>query len=184
MIEGNLAGRLKGAHIQRDKKLTKIANYKELAYSRLKHLQDEEILALGIGLYLGEGGKTGSRFRFSNSNPNIIRFVIFWLGKFFHVKKERITLRVLINESHESREKEVARRWAEITHIPINQFRRTTFVKSKNKKIFENFSHRLGTIALSVLKSSDLQYEVLGLCHAFLSHTIGKLTRGTDDRMF
>jgi len=123
---------------------------------------------LGIGLYLGEGSKKETVFQFTNSNPKLIRIFLSWLEDVLEVKKENLILRVMVNQIHKKRDGVIKKHWSHITGVPENQFRKTIFIKSKNKKIYENFEEHFGTLAVRARNGTRLQYKTLGLCYALL----------------
>jgi predicted transcriptional regulator len=172
MISAGHKGRLLGAEKQKKKREEIIQKYKEEGLKNIQDIDSRDLLMIGIGLYLGEGNKTGNKFQFTNSNPDIICIMLLWLTKIFKIKKSHIVLNVLINGIHVKRELRVRRFWSQITNIPEKQFNKTIFIKSKNKKMYENFSNHFGTLVIRVRKSSLLQYKILGLCHASIKNTI------------
>lgn len=167
MIRGGYRGRLKGARLQREKKESKIAAYREAGVKKFRSLNEQGILLVGLGLYLGEGSK-GDDFQFTNSNPTLVRFVITWLKKCFGVNRNQIVLSVLINRIHKHRERKVRRFWSKVTGIPSVKFNKTILIKSKLKKVYENKNNHFGTLTMRVRKSSELQYKILGLCYGLL----------------
>lgn len=124
-------------------------------------------MLFGLGLYLGEGSKSGSHFQFVNSNPEIIKAILNWL-EIFGITINDVYCSIIINQIHRYRTNEVKNRWMKITKIPSKQFNKTTLIKANNKKIYANHKEHLGTLILRVYKSSDLQYKVLGLIHGLL----------------
>ena len=79
MLAGSYKGRLKGALIQKERKLRKIRTYENEALKRLKNISNRDLLLAGLGLHLGEGTKGNGRVRFTNSNPSIIKFFFIWI---------------------------------------------------------------------------------------------------------
>lgn len=164
---GGYMGRMLGAQVQKERKRANIELLNSKGVKRMEHLSEEAIFMIGLGLYFGEGSK-GSQFQFTNSNPALVKFIIFWLGKCFKVPKEDVYCRILINELHVLRTSLVEQQWAEILEIPLEQFRRTTLVKTINKKVYENHDTHLGTLALRVRRCTILQRKVLGLMHGLV----------------
>jgi len=163
-VIGGYKGRLKGARLQREKREFKIRNYEKLGVKNIGSLGSRDLLLLGLGLYLGEGNKSGNKFQFTNSNPDIIKLIILWLKKMFGIKKKDFVFHVMINQAHRSRDEKLKKYWARITNSGMSYFNKTVFIKAKNKKIYQNFNNHFGTLVVRVKKSSDLQYRILGLC--------------------
>lgn len=162
-IKGAELGRLKSALIQREKRMKLIEESKSAGINRLSSLTKRELLIAGLALYWGGGGKKNRRVEFCNSDPGMIKFLILWLEKCFNVETSRLRCTVGINESHIKREKIVRKYWSEVLDIPLEQFRKTSFKRVKNSKIYDNFDNHFGTLSVVVSKSSSLFYEILGL---------------------
>ena len=47
--------------------------------------------------------------------------------------------------------------------MAISQFRKTVFIKAKNKKHYNNFKTHYGTLTVKIKKSSDIYYKTMGL---------------------
>lgn len=134
----------------------------QLGKKRLGVLSERDIYCLGLGLYWGEGYKKGSQeFGFTNSDPKMIIFYITWLRVVFGVQKCDLILRVSINELHTSRMSEVERFWSHVTGVSSSQFTMSSLIKTNNKKIYQNDTHR-GTLRIKVRKGTSLRREVLG----------------------
>ncbi|SRR6266481_2439893 len=171
MIKGGYGGRLKGAQMQKTRKLEKINRYREAGISEMDSISKRDLFVLGLGLYLGEGNKTGSKFQFTNSNPMLVKIVMEWLEKNFEISPKDFVYRVAINEIHRYRIHDVYKQWSKLIGAPLSQFKLPVFIKVKNKKIYENMNAHLGTMMFGVVKSSDLQYRVCGLMHGILHNT-------------
>lgn len=167
MRAGSYKGRLIGAATQRQKKLDKMEYYRKNAEKRVCDLSEKDLLMSFLGLYLGEGAKSGNCFQFVNSNPDIIIFCINVLRCVFNISPSKIYCNILLNELYKDRQIEIEKKWSDITRIPKDQFRKTVLIKSRNKKLYNNDSY-LGTFMLRISKSSDLQYEILGLMQELL----------------
>ncbi len=161
-------GRLIGARSQRERKLHRIEELKQKGISQIGHITINNLLLVGLGLYMGEGRKSDDTFQFTNSNPDFVMFIIRWLELCFGVSRSDMYCRILINDIHQPRTIAVSLRWSELLHIPLEQFRKTIFIKTKNKKVYENYDVHLGTLALRVRKCSDLQRRILGLTHGLV----------------
>lgn len=166
-ITAGYAGRLKGAEIQKRRRLEKISNYQQEGFKRIGKVTSRDTLLFGLGLYLGEGNKSGNHFQFVNADPEVIQAIIQWL-KIFGVTDKDFYCNIIINEIHRYRAHEVEKKWKRITGFSSTQFKKTVFIKSANKKVYENNDVHLGTLILRVYKSSDLLYKVTGLIHGLL----------------
>jgi len=130
-------------------------------------LSERDILCVGIGLYWGEGYKTGSQeFGFTNSDPAMIIFYIRWLRVVFNIPLEDLILRVSINELHKPRILSIEKFWSSVTDIPLRQFAKASFIKTTSKKIYNNPSIYNGTLRIKVRRGTVKRRIVLGAIEA------------------
>ena len=156
-------GQLKGALIQKNRRLEKLAMYNKNGVEHFEAISDKEFFVAGLALYLGEGSKKDRRIMFANTNPRIIKFMICWFSKFFDITKDDFNLTVMINEIHRKRDRVIKKFWSDYLNFPIQQFRNTIFTKSLQKKVYENYDSYYGTFRLRILKSTNLSYKIGGL---------------------
>jgi hypothetical protein len=166
MIAGGYVGRLKGSKIQHEKRLEreKISSVRGLL--DVGKLSDRDLLMLLIALYWGEGGKSQRVFFISNSDPEMIKFIINAYEKVLKIDKSNIVLSVGLNIIHKNREEEVRNYWSSMLGISLKQFRKTIFIKSKNLKKCKNFKSHYGTLRINVVKSTGYYYKMIGLINA------------------
>ena len=160
-----LAGRrggLMGAETNRRKKEKAIFTYEEQGRKTIKKLSKRDFLLLGIALYWAEGSK-GGKLSFVNSDPDMISFIYRWFQEIMSVNKEDFIPRIFINEMHRPRIEKVLYFWAHLLSLPKNQFRKTIFIKTKQKKIYENYETYYGMLALRMKCSTNLLYRINGL---------------------
>jgi len=169
MVRGSYAGRIKGAHMQKERKEEKIEYYLKSGLRDINKLNDRELFITGLGLYWGEGNKKTGGVRFCNSDPSIIKFIMKWFTQALQINTQRFSLYININRIHKKREKEVKTFWINLTGLPTEQFRKVIFIKSKNKKVYENFNNHYGTLDMRVLKSTYLLYQIRGWLKALES---------------
>lgn len=144
------------------RQLAELKSAKKGAY-RLSSLSDRDIYCIGLGLYWGEGYKTGSQeFGFTNSDPRMILFYMRWLNVVFGIKKMDVILRISINQTHKHRIKEVEAYWSKLLDIPHSQFTKTSLIKSTSKKVYKNEQVHMGTLRIKVRKGTSLRREILG----------------------
>ena len=163
MVKGSYKGRIKGARIQYNRRLKKIKELEKKGIKQIGRLSNRDLLIAGIALYWGEGAKKNRNVSFSNSDPNIIKFIINFFRKIWKIDKNRFTAYIGINKIHKNRIEEVESYWSRITKIPREQFTKTTLIKAKNKKNYKNFPIHYGTITIKIRKSAGLYYQILGL---------------------
>jgi len=162
-LKGAELGRAHGAFIQKARRLQTIEKFKKEGIEELKKLKDKEFFVAGLALYWGEGSKKSRNVRLCNSDPELVNFMIKWLINTFDINSQEMALTVGINESHRLREEKVKEYWAQVTGLPLSQFRKTSFKKVKAEKIYENFYGHYGTLTVDVLKPARFYYKILGL---------------------
>ncbi|MDD5397199.1 MAG: hypothetical protein PHW24_04030 [Candidatus Moranbacteria bacterium] len=166
IIKGSYTGRLIGAKMQKDRKERKIEECLVEAKREINSLKKRDLMIAGVSLYWGEGSKTNSDVRFCNSNAVLIRFAMRWLRESFNVEEYRFMMYLSVNEIHKDRLNDIIKYWSEITNVPVNQFRKPTLLKIRNKKIYTDFSNHYGTLTIRISKSKYLLYKILGLIEA------------------
>jgi hypothetical protein len=162
-IAGGNLGRIRSAEKKKQGRLSEISKYEEAGLRKFKALTTDELLLTGLGIYWGEGLKTGGVTGIVNSDPNLILLMIKWLNSCFNVKTADLVCRVGINESHSGRIKEIEAYWGKLTMIPIAQFTKPGIYRSKQAKIYDSSARYYGTLTIKVKKSTSLQREILGL---------------------
>jgi len=162
-IKGGERGRLLGALKQKNDRLLRIKTGEGKGQLLVGGLSKRELLLIGTALYWAEGTKKQREIAFCNSDPYLILFMIHWLGACFNISKNRFYCSVGINEIHKEREMMVKSHWSHITGISLSQFRKTSFKKVKNKKIYDNFNEHYGTLTVKVTKPGQIFYDILGI---------------------
>lgn len=119
-----------------------------LASEEIKNLASNELKLIGCALYLGEGGKTGNRVDFTNSNGNIIKIMVKFFREVCKVKTEKFRVQLALHE--EKNIKSAQKYWSDITGIPINQFIKTSLSISKRSKKRRGNLLPFGTIQVRI----------------------------------
>lgn len=163
MLHGSELGRTKGAIVQKERRLKFIEESRNKGIAELSTITERELLIAGLALYWGEGSKKSQEVEFCNSDPKMIQFLLLWLKKSFEITQDEIKCCVGINEIHRKRDELVKDYWSKISGIPLSQFRKTSFKKVKNIKVYENFNDHYGTLSVVVLKPSRFYFKILGL---------------------
>lgn len=179
-IKGAELGRLRSALKQKERRKSLIEYNNKLGLKNIGKLTKRELLISGLAIYWGEGSKKSREVELCNSDPNLIKFMLNWFINVINIKPEEIKCWVGINEIHRERDKIVRQYWSKITGIPLNQFRKTSFKKVTNKKIYANFNEHYGTLALSVIKPARYYYKILGLIEALSTAGRGLVSQGVS----
>ena len=166
-IKAGSSGRLVGAEMNKRKKQERIEIHDRTGLTKIGKITSRELLIAGIALYWAEGSKTDrSQLSLVNSDPILIYFMYQWFQKIFNIPKKDFLPRVSINEIHRPRIEKVTRFWAQLLKLPLSQFRNTSFIKAKQKKVYENYDLYYGVLSLRIRKSTDLKYQIRGLIKA------------------
>ncbi|MEK9177290.1 MAG: hypothetical protein AAB923_03260, partial [Patescibacteria group bacterium] len=118
------------------------------AKKRIKELSPHELLLVGSALYWGEGGKTiRASARISNSDPNIIRFMMRFFREVCKVQEEKFRGHVHTFSHLNARQAE--RYWSGISGIPVRNFYKT-YVKKSRASRDKKDSLPFGTVQIYV----------------------------------
>lgn len=108
----------------------------DAAKEKIKTLSKQDLLLVGAALYWGEGGKTNKGMaRISNSDPEVIRFMMRFFREIFNVPAKKFRGHVH-TFSHLNAEK-AERYWSRVSEIPREQFYKTyskPSIASKGKR--------------------------------------------------
>lgn len=166
-IKAGHEGRMIGAEMNKQKKRDSIAFFHQSGKKEIGVLVNRDLLMAGLGLYWGEGSKTDrGNLSFTNSDPDAILFMYKWFSQIMGVKKQDFIPRIFINEIHRPRIEKVLEFWLELLGLPREQLRNTVFIKTKQKKIYENHDSYYGVVSLRIRKSTHLRYRIMGLIEA------------------
>lgn len=156
-------GGILGAEKKRNERIRITADLFQQGLHDMGNLSQKEKLVAGAALYWAEGYRKGDgEFGFTNSDPNMIRFIIVWLRTACHIEQEQIHLRICINAIHKPHIENIKKSWVSITEIPVAQFSKPTFIKMSAKKIYTNRAGYLGTLRIKVKNSTNLRRKILG----------------------
>jgi len=161
------AGRIRGANVNKQKRLDTIHNLRVVAKEEITTLSKRELLLLGIGLYWGEGLKSRSGgASLINSDPDLLVLGKRWFEQCLGVNPEDFRPYVYISESHKKRAPEIILYWSTLLNIPQKHFKGPFYTTKKNKKQFENHDSYFGVLALRVQKGTYLKYRIQELISA------------------
>lgn len=155
-------GRLMAAERAKKQRLEKIKYFRNKGIEETGVLKNKDIFNVGLGLYWGEGYRSQEKIGFTSSDKKIIRFIMIWFRKILNFKKADFILRVSINMIHKKRIKEIEDYWSKITNISLQQFTKTSFIKSKQNKIYANPENHYGTLRITIKKSTDKHRLLMG----------------------
>ena len=97
-------------------------------------LSDREIFIFGLGLYWGEGTKRQMKeLSISNTDPDLIKFFIYWLEKSLNVSRQKV--RILLHLYEDMNIEKEQKYWSETLDIPLSQFYKPYIKKTSQADI-------------------------------------------------
>ena len=147
------------ARILRQRKIQRTTNIKTEANCEIQDIKPEELKLLGIMAYWAEGSKTQDDLvKFTNTDPEFIRFALRWLREVCLVPEEKLRLHLRV---HRDIDKERAEEyWSKITKVPKSRFFKTTIKTSGSNGRRHN---KLSNGILSVVVcDTNLFYKIIG----------------------
>jgi uncharacterized protein Usg len=144
------------------------------SFSEIDKLSDRENFLCGVMLYWAEGSKQKETnvsvgVEFSNSDPNMLQFYLYWLHKYLSIADEDIILDIYIHENFEKEKDMFVQYWSNKLNLPVHKFNKVYFkkniIKTKRKNIEKNYH---GQIKIGVKRSTDLNRKITGWIEGFL----------------
>lgn len=165
---GGAVGRAQANKNKIKERLDRLEKYKNIGRNMVGKINKRDLFVVGIALYWGEGNKKGRRLIFSNSDPEMIKIWMKWLKECLNILTNDVSFNVGINEIHKNRVKIVEKYWSEISGIPLTEFREVSLKKAKAIKVYENPEKHFGTLCIRVKRSTNLNYQMLGLIEGLM----------------
>jgi hypothetical protein len=154
----------KGPQSQKERRKREIDDIIEKAEKEIQTpISLETFRLFGAALYWAEGRKSRD-FEITNSDPNLIIFIVKWFNNVFKVSPDRLSAR--LNIYPQQNEKNIKNFWADLTGIPIKNFGKS-YVKPLNKNYKKNNLY-YGTIKIRVQRGIDMRHMVYGWIKAVL----------------
>ncbi len=119
------------------------------AKEMLKIISDRDIMMLGLGIYIGEGGKTDNITRVINSDPKVIALALKWFKTCFGVGTKQFRVRLFLYP--DNNEEECIQYWSEKIKIPSSNFHPSMIDRRTNKKASNHGKLPYGTAHVSVV---------------------------------
>lgn len=157
---GGYAGSLKGSKVNQKRRAVEIGQIKEAARLEAPLLLNEKLWLAGLMLYWAEGCKT-QFVGISNSNPNIIKYMMKWFREICKVPDFKFRAHLHLHSGQN--EKSMKHYWSRITNIPLSQFLKS-YIKKEGTGQRKNRLYN-GTIRVSI-NSSNLLHRIQGWIEA------------------
>ncbi len=143
---------------QQKRKLQSLALAKTTATKDIPTLTKRDLLMLGLGVYIGEGSKTGGITRIVNSNPLVIRLVLRWFKEIFGIHNENFKARIHLYP--DTNIEEALGYWSKQLCIPLGQFQTTQVDTRTGKKAFKKGKLPFGTAHVTVQSLGKSEHGV------------------------
>ena len=124
-------------------------------------LTKKELYIAGLLLYWGEGAKTTPYVAsLSNTNPEVVKFFLFWLSSVLHVPENKIIVRLHLYVDMDK--KNETNFWSIQLGLPLNQFKPPYVKKTTLRGLtYKGFGH--GTCNLIVYGREYIEKIMMGI---------------------
>ena len=112
----------------------------------------------GCMLYWAEGSRDRNRIRFTNSDPEMVRFFATFLKTYFGVREEDIRVTCNLFPDHVERQRQIEGFWLDVVGVPATSLCRSTvntYSKYSKKKRQNKLPY--GTCRLTVNRTRIVQ---------------------------
>jgi transcriptional regulator with XRE-family HTH domain len=150
--DGHAKGRTINSAMRRDARRLAQEEGRELAR------QGDAFHFAGCMLYWAEGAKSRNQLRFSNSDPEMVRFFVRFLRAYFYLRDNDIRITCNLFADHLERQREIERFWLETAGLPAESLYKSTvnvYSKYSQKKRRNKLPH--GTARVTVNKTRVVQ---------------------------
>ncbi len=154
--DGSYRGRLLGSKATRLARAKEVEKIKERARLEILSLNADEFKLMGLMLYWAEGNKK-RRVGVSNSDPELIRFMMKWFRGICGVPDEKFKIYLNIHSGQD--EVKIKRFWSDIINLPVSQFGKS-YIKKEGTGHRKNILYH-GTIKIEIC-NKDLLYKIQG----------------------
>lgn len=163
---------IRNAQVLHRRKLERVAKIKMDAKKDINSIPLETFKLLGIIAYWCEGSKTkDSIVKFTNSDPQMIRFMVRWFQLVCKVPMDKIRIHLGLHSNIDSNK---AREfWSSVTGIPLKLFYRTSIKASRSGG--ERITKLPSGIASIVVCDTQLFYRISGWIDALSNSVCGSL---------
>jgi transposase-like protein len=121
-------------------------------------LRADSCHVVGCMLYWAEGEKDRNALRFYNSDPEMVRFFVFFLKKYFDLRDEEIKITCNLFADHVQRQREIEQFWLEVAQLPEYSLGKS-YVNAYSKHSKKKRTNRLpyGTVRVTVCRTRVVQ---------------------------
>jgi transposase-like protein len=132
---GHLKGKTSTSALRREARMLAQEQGRQLA------TRGDSLHVAGCMLYWAEGAKTRNQLRFSNSDPEMVRFFVRFLRTYFSLRDDEIRIACNLFADHVERQHQIEQFWldtlalpsASLCKSPVNVYSKYSKKKRKNK---------------------------------------------------
>jgi hypothetical protein len=144
---GQTLASLKGAKTNQLKRINSEITLLEEGIQQVGRISKRDRFITGISLYQAEGSKTNQAVEFTNSDPQTVKFMVFWLEEFCQINRKELKCSLWLHDNLS--ETNAINYWTNYLKFSKSQFGKTYFAKNKinSPKIRKNI-HQYGIIKI------------------------------------
>jgi hypothetical protein len=157
-VEKRRTSRLASEKIKRDLVIN-------IAQSSIGKISKKQLWLIGVMLYWAEGGKTQNLVRFSNSDPRMIKIMMFFFRRVCEVPEVKFRAHIHIHPHLDHKKAE--KYWSTVSGIRSMQFYKTYRIPNKSSQNKKD-SLPYGTLDVYVM-NSELFYKITGWAQGIFS---------------
>jgi transposase-like protein len=149
---GHVKGRTMNAALRRDARA--IAQEE----GRMLALNGDWFFVAGCMLYWAEGARSRNQIRFTNSDPEMVRFFVSFLKRYWNLKDTDVRITCNLFADHVERQREIERFWLGVAGVPESCLCKSTVnVYSKYSKKRRQNKLPYGTCRVTVSRTRIVQ---------------------------
>jgi hypothetical protein len=154
---------------KRKKRAESERNLYEKIRAKFPELSHQTLFVAGLMLYQAEGDKKDPyHIGLANTDPQVIKFFIWWVQEFLKVEKSRIRIQLHLYDSMNT---QVERKfWAQQTGLPYSQFYKDQIREIRPKSFSYSESFRHGTCKIYINGLKETQELMLSIRAFFDKH--------------
>jgi transposase-like protein len=120
--------------------------------------QGDSFHTAGCMLYWAEGEKDRNALRFYNSDPEMVRFFVLFLKKYFDLRDEEIKITCNLFADHVQRQREIEQFWLDVAQLSAGSLCKS-YVNVYSKHSKKKRTNRLpyGTVRVTVSRTRVIQ---------------------------
>jgi transposase-like protein len=147
---------LSGTAVQAANRRTERLAYQDQGRSLAR--QGDSFHVAGCMLYWAEGEKDRNALRFYNSDPEMVRFFVFFLKKYFDLRDDEIKITCNLFADHVQRQREIEQFWLDVVQLSAHSLCKSYVnVYSKHSKKKRTNRLHYGTVRVTVTRTRVIQ---------------------------